>query len=1197
MTTEKRNPNVETKRVRVLVVAPSLDILGGQAVQAERLVTRLRGLPMFEVGFLAINPRLPGAFRRLQSVKYLRTLVTSILYIVNLLRRVRNYDVVHIFSASYLSFVIAPTPAIIIARLFRKQVLLNYHSGEAEDHLRRWRTVRPTLRLADRVVVPSAYLVKVFAKFGIQASAINNLIDLEKFTFTERQPLLPVFLSNRNLEKHYGVDHVLHAFAEIQKHIPDAELTVAGDGPERPALEALAQCLGLNNATFVGRIEHAEIAEQYQRAHICLNGSEIDNQPLSILEAFACGVPLVTTDAGGIPDMVKDGETGFVVRRGDHQAMALRAMQLLRDPASAAAMVGRARNECRNYSWELLAEQWTKLYLEMAAQKGRSRIRRVFAMSAAEMRVRAFQAAAIFAERKGWSTLTKLPSDKKLSALFSQSKSPVDCLEHFRTRGEPSFFEAFDKPEVLIAELRRRWPRAEDAIVSEAERIVAGRFDLLGLKNLSFGEPINWHEEPIVGKCAPVVHWSCVDYLNPEVCGDKKIIWELNRHQHFLKLGQAYWLTKDEKYAQTFVAQLNSWMDQNPPKVGINWASSLEVAFRSISWLWAFHYFKHSPALDSATFARALKFLYLNARHLETYLSTYFSPNTHLTGEALGLVYLGTVFPEFNAASRWRARGEKILVEQLQRQVRADGVYFEQSSYYHRYTSDFYTHLLILSRTNKRRLSGLVEEKLMALVNHLMYITRPDGTSPLLGDDDGGRLLMVDRRPANDFRATLSTAAVLFGRGDYKFVARNFAEETLWLLGPDAARTFDEIKSEEPASQSKDFPDGGYYVMRDGWHDKANYLLFDCGPHGANNCGHAHADALSIEVAAIGRPMLIDPGSHTYTGSQESRDLFRGSSAHNVLMIDGQSSSIPGGPFSWKSIATCKPLSWISERRFDFVAGKHDGYELLPDPATHTRSILFLKNDYWVIRDQVSSDGDHNLELGFHFPPKTIPQISDVKSQVTNMPEPHGKICELASADHARLQIAAFAPSPAGEGRWTREEGWFSACYGSRELAPVCTFSTSFSGENEESHDVVTLLLPDADATSSKFEVKEVEAIGGRAFEITSGNHRDLILLRHALSSRVESVRLASDFNLSWARFATSGAGELLELLVMDGHRIELDGKEMLTSANTIEYLVASRIGDRFRIETSEGLMHLSFPIGNLEQQLADKRTCVELTA
>ena len=217
----------------------------------------------------------------------------------------------------------------------------------------------------------------------------------------------------------------------------------------------------------------------------------------------------------------------------------------------------------------------------------------------------------------------------------------------------------------------------------------------------------------------------------PGVIGDKKIVWELNRHQHFSTLGQAYWLTGDERYAQAFVDQLSSWMLQNPPKIGINWASSLEVGFRAIAWLWAFYFFNHSASLPADLFARALKFLYLQGRHLETYLSTYFSPNTHLTGEALSLFYLGTLLPEFRAAARWRQKGEQILIEQLERHVQPDGAYFEQSSYSHRYPTDSYTHFLIFAQA-KGNTPASVSQRLRLLLDHLMYIARPDGSTPCL---------------------------------------------------------------------------------------------------------------------------------------------------------------------------------------------------------------------------------------------------------------------------------------------------------------------------------------------------------------------------------------------------------------------------------------------------------------------------------
>ena len=354
----------------MLIVAASMDILGGQAVQAERLMRRLQEEPSVEVSFLAINPRLPGMLARLQAVKYVRTIVTSILYWLNLLHYVRQYDVVHVFSASYLSFLIAPTPAIIVSKFYRKKIVLNYHSGEAEDHLRRWpRSTRPIIKLVDAVVVPSQYLVRVFAKFEIEAFAIFNIIDLDEFEFRERTPLRPVFLSNRNLETHYGVDCVLRAFADIQQRMPNAILTVVGDGSQREALENLAKDLDLENVTFTGRVDHGEIRRYYSAADIYLNASRIDNQPLSILEAFACGLPVVTTDAGGIPDIVTDGVTGSVVRVDDCQELASRALSLLADPAIARPLIDRARAECARYTWEAVCEQWLLLYHSLSLGK------------------------------------------------------------------------------------------------------------------------------------------------------------------------------------------------------------------------------------------------------------------------------------------------------------------------------------------------------------------------------------------------------------------------------------------------------------------------------------------------------------------------------------------------------------------------------------------------------------------------------------------------------------------------------------------------------------------------------------------------------------------------------------------------------------------------------------------------------------
>jgi len=362
------------RRVSVLIVAPSLGILGGQAVQASRLLARFRAEPSLEVSFLPVNPRLPGFFGRLQEVRYLRTVLTSLAYVALLVRRVRAFDVVHVFSASYFSFVLAPTPAILIAKLYGKKVVLNYRSGEAADHLRRWRrTAIPTVRLADEVAVPSNYLVDVFARFGLHACSIHNFVETDCFRFRARRPLRPVFLSNRNLESLYNVNCILRAFAIIQRRFPAASLTVAGDGGERAALEQLARELDLKNTTFIGRVEQSRMPELYERADIYLNSSNIDNMPGSLIEAYAAGLPVVTTDAGGIPYILTHEETGLMVRRGDHEALARSAMRLLEDDELAMRITTNARAACRKYSWAAVREEWLKLYFALAEENSATR--------------------------------------------------------------------------------------------------------------------------------------------------------------------------------------------------------------------------------------------------------------------------------------------------------------------------------------------------------------------------------------------------------------------------------------------------------------------------------------------------------------------------------------------------------------------------------------------------------------------------------------------------------------------------------------------------------------------------------------------------------------------------------------------------------------------------------------------------------
>jgi hypothetical protein len=636
------------------------------------------------------------------------------------------------------------------------------------------------------------------------------------------------------------------------------------------------------------------------------------------------------------------------------------------------------------------------------------KLRKMKGRSWSEIRVRGEQKISIYAERAGFSG--GLPSDEDFEDLidrtgFDPKENIAKTLKSkFFENAEFSFFPPFRQDEGVFEIYNAKFGGSiTKSILERADNIIEGKFDLLGYEKLEFGADVDWHFEPVSKIRSPLKHWKQFDEFSTEETGDKKIIWELNRHQHFFTLGIAYGLTQNEKYAETFVNHLDSWMDSNPPGMGVNWMSSLEVSFRVISWVWAFNLFGNSPCLTPELFQKALKFLVSHARHLEKYLSTYYSPNTHLTGEALGLYYLGTQFPFFKRASDWRKRGEEILFAELDRQILDDGGYFEQSTWYHRYTTDFYIQFLILksltSRKSEKFLREKLTKKLQLLMDFLLQTTRPDGTTPLIGDDDGGRCLPSGNSRSDDFRACLSTGAVLFDRGDYKFVAGDFAEESFWLLGVDGLEKFEQVKGEIPKKVSSAFEKSGYFIMRDGWRPTDNYLLIDCGPIGGGSAGHGHSDALAIDLTVGGKSILMDAGTYTYHESEELRDQFRITSAHNTLEIDGLSQSEPGGKFSWKTKAESRLRKWITHPRFNFFEGRHNGYKRIKrSPASHTRSILFLKNDYWIMRDFVNTNGSHSYKLNFNFGPETFPKLENAED---------GGMC----VDNGRLQTVQFPQS------------------------------------------------------------------------------------------------------------------------------------------------------------------------------------------
>lgn len=366
MTTTVDRTLLDARPPRVALVAAGLEILGGQGIQAKALVEGLRGQG-YAVSFLPVNPAFPRGFGWLRRLRYVRTVFNQLFYLPSLVR-LRRSDVAHVFSASYWSFLLAPVPAILAARLFGKRAVLHYHSGEADDHLSHWGAlVHPWLRMADEIVVPSEYLQRVFARHGYQVRVVKNVVDTQRFAYRERSPLSPRLLSVRNLEPHYRVEDVIQAFPLVKAVHPDATLTVAGYGSQEHHLRALAVGLGVDGIRFVGRVEPRDVPALYAGADIFLNAAVIDNQPVSVLEAFASGLPVVSTGTGDIAAMLCHGEAGVLVAPQDPQAIAQAVLSLLDRPDRALSLARRARDEVELYTWNRISADWAEVYRKEAA--------------------------------------------------------------------------------------------------------------------------------------------------------------------------------------------------------------------------------------------------------------------------------------------------------------------------------------------------------------------------------------------------------------------------------------------------------------------------------------------------------------------------------------------------------------------------------------------------------------------------------------------------------------------------------------------------------------------------------------------------------------------------------------------------------------------------------------------------------------
>jgi hypothetical protein len=648
-------------------------------------------------------------------------------------------------------------------------------------------------------------------------------------------------------------------------------------------------------------------------------------------------------------------------------------------------------------------------------------------------------------------------------------------------------FGPADHPRDLAGIIAREDPLLLDAFRARTAALHEGHVDLLGLGNVTAGNPPDWHRDPGSGLISPRVHWSRIPYLDPAVVGDHKTLWEVNRHQYLFAPAFLWLVEGQERDFRLVENHLESWLAENPPRLGVNWASSLEVGYRAITWCWLMSMLCDAPWRPGLKTA-LLTSLEAHALHVERYLSTYFSPNTHLTGEALALFYVGSLLQGSSHAARLRARGAGILEQELSRQVYPDGVYFEQASLYHRYTAEIYFHYALIARSTGWQASATVPIVMRRLFEVLRTLMDGSGRVPMLGDDDGGLLLPLDCRAPDELAGLQLAAAAWLDCPHLRAANASPPALAIWMCGESGWRQMRDRPVELPAWNSLHFTDGGLAVLRDGWDASCAMAVVDAGRHGAMNCGHAHADALACTLSLGTCALFIDRGTFTYVGAE--RDAYRATSAHNTLEIDGEPSVQPRGPFHWGTLPSrphgrlriADDFSFLEASAQGHVGTGHAGTDR---PSRHERTLCHVRGGAWVCFDRGERAEARRGTLRWQLAPGLSVRARDAHC--------------AHIVDAEGLEVAGMAMS----GEYLVRGRDVSPRFGARVQAPLIEIETGPALQ------CLTLVVPARSGVIPVIQRTTLEGVPGWEWEDSTGRH--FVLLPAGKGCQIEGLNIECD--------------------------------------------------------------------------------------
>ncbi len=555
------------------------------------------------------------------------------------------------------------------------------------------------------------------------------------------------------------------------------------------------------------------------------------------------------------------------------------------------------------------------------------------------------------------------------------------------------YFDATQQPRIR-KEFSKLFPRRIVKIANQADRLCSHNFKVFDVQ-WDAGSDIDWRGG---------------------IFENIRFVWEFNRHQHFVTLAKAYFLTGNKKYAREVKDQMLSWITQNPPYTGINWISSLELSLRLISWCWTYKFIEPSGIFTQEDKACFLKSVYMQAEFIRNNLSGYSSANNHLIGEACGLVITGLTFPEFKDARKWLDKGKKILFREIMRQTYRDGVTKEQAFGYQGFIMESFLLTATLLIKNDIEIPEDVLDRYFNMCEFIMNVMDKAGEVPNVGDSDNARAALLSEE-SKVFKSILSSASIFSKRGDFKTRGNGFGEEHYWLFGMRGFNMYESTKETRLRLDSMLFKEGGYAVFRGGSSNGSEkVLMMDCGQLGyLSIAAHGHADLLSVTLSVDGVRLLIDPGTYLYHSEDSWRNYFRGTSAHNTFTVNSVNQSEITGPFMWGKRPVSKINKWESSKDRDYVDASYNNPQ-----AKHRRIVSFdKKKESWFIEDFLNAKGTNTVEQYFH-----LAHGSKVARLETNVIEvQNGKVFLYLVIDGAlSVEIKQGESSPIA--------GWVSDAFG-----------------------------------------------------------------------------------------------------------------------------------------------------------------------